>query len=72
MFGFSLQKNKGVFMKDDGSCHNKYCFHYGKGLFCYNCRVAERKGSSAFVQDCRVYKEIQKDHKEIKKFLEGI
>ena len=31
---------------------SEYCFNYGKE-FCWNCRVCDRRGSVAFINECR-------------------
>ena len=57
-------------------CESKYCFNYGKGLFFCNCRIAERKGSGAFVNQCRANRKMKEDaeneNKELKELFIGI
>lgn len=33
-------------------CRSEFCFHYDKGRFYCNCRLANRSGSAAFTQEC--------------------
>ena len=44
-------------------CESKYCFNYGKGRFFCNCKIADRKGSSAFVNDCHANIKLKEEEK---------
>jgi hypothetical protein len=42
-------------------CRNKFCFHNYPIRFYCNCRIADRKGSAAFINECRKNKEFKED-----------
>lgn len=51
---------------DTLDCPSTYCYYYDKYELC-NCRQATRKGSAAFIQECRAYRKLIEDervHKE--------
>jgi hypothetical protein len=45
----------------DLSCQSKYCFHYDSTRFFCNCRLADRKLSASFIQECRANRRLQED-----------
>ena len=47
------------------NCENRFCFHNYKGRFYCSCRICDRQGSAAFLNECRKNQEF-KDHQKQK------
>lgn len=46
-------------MSDNLTCKNECCFHWDSKRFYCNCRICDRKGSTAFINECRANKKFK-------------
>ncbi|MFW6121269.1 MAG: hypothetical protein ACOC80_10295 [Petrotogales bacterium] len=57
-------------------CKNDLCFHYDKKRFCYACRICDRKGSPAYLSECRVNARLKEKNlakeKKLKELFKGV
>lgn len=57
---------------DKLECKNDCCFHWGEYFFC-KCRRCDRKGSPAFVNECRANKKYKdKVNKQVRKIVDSV